>query len=439
MQIKLFAGVALAALMIPGAAYAQSTGSIEFDQGDIVVTGARNTNGVQGVVVPDTSKARQVLTQKFIENQRAGQTIDDTINQMPGVSFQNNDPYGSSGGTLTIHGFDASRISQTFDGIPLNDTGNYALYSNQQLDSELIAQVNVSLGSTDIDSPTASATGSTVNYTTRNPTEDFHARVDGSVGEYGYFRTFGVIDTGDLTSFGTRMWVAASHAENYNPYNHQAKISKQQYNAKLYQPIGSNGDFISIAGHYNQNQNSNFSSVPLRTDLRADGPQFHRDAKSRAAALLLSRREGGSPMVNLSSFIRFHASRTPDRLAVLFKDQRITYAALARRIETTAGFLAAQDIKPGDVVALFMKNSAAFLELAFAVSHLGAVLLPINFVQIESKAGEIYVHAIRAGQFVDVPATKNPDQVTLLEEEKVMAYYGGGTLYALPQRAEPIL
>ena len=267
MQIKLFAGVALAALMIPGAAYAQSTGSIEFDQGDIVVTGARNTNGVQGVVVPDTSKARQVLTQKFIENQRAGQSIDDTINQMPGVSFQNNDPYGSSGGTLTIHGFDASRISQTFDGIPLNDTGNYALYSNQQLDSELIAQVNVSLGSTDIDSPTASATGSTVNYTTRNPTEDFHARVDGSVGEYGYFRTFGVIDTGDLTSFGTRMWVAASHAENYNPYNHQAKISKQQYNAKLYQPIGSNGDFISIAGHYNQNQNSNFSSVPLRTDL----------------------------------------------------------------------------------------------------------------------------------------------------------------------------
>ncbi|HEX7657138.1 MAG TPA: TonB-dependent receptor plug domain-containing protein, partial [Sphingomonas sp.] len=228
MQIKLFAGVALAALMIPGAAYAQSTGSIEFDQGDIVVTGARNTNGVQGVVVPDTSKARQVLTQKFIENQRAGQSIDDTINQMPGVSFQNNDPYGSSGGTLTIHGFDASRISQTFDGIPLNDTGNYALYSNQQLDSELIAQVNVSLGSTDIDSPTASATGSTVNYTTRNPTEDFHARVDGSVGEYGYFRTFGVIDTGDLTSFGTRMWVAASHAENYNPYNHQAKISKQQ-------------------------------------------------------------------------------------------------------------------------------------------------------------------------------------------------------------------
>ena len=44
MQKKLYASVAFAALMIPGAAYAQSTGSIEFEKGDIVVTGARNTN-----------------------------------------------------------------------------------------------------------------------------------------------------------------------------------------------------------------------------------------------------------------------------------------------------------------------------------------------------------------------------------------------------------
>ena len=84
-------------------------------------------------------------------------------------------------------------------------------------------------------------------------------------------------------------------------------------------------------------------------------------------------------MVNLSSFIRYHASRTPDRLAIVFKDQRVTYAEFLRRIETTSGFLAARDIRPDDVVAVFMKNSAAFLELAFAVSHIGAVFLPINF------------------------------------------------------------
>ena len=84
-------------------------------------------------------------------------------------------------------------------------------------------------------------------------------------------------------------------------------------------------------------------------------------------------------MVNLSSFVRFHATRDPERLTVAFKDQRITFAELLHRIERTAGFLAALGIGPDDVVAVVMKNSAAFLELAFAVSHLGAVFLPINY------------------------------------------------------------
>ena len=44
-----------------------------------------------------------------------------------------------------------------------------------------------------------------------------------------------------------------------------------------------------------------------------------------------------------------------------------------------------------------------------------------------------------ASQFADVPALRNPDEVTLLEEEKVTAYYGAGTLYATPARAEPLL
>jgi acyl-CoA synthetase (AMP-forming)/AMP-acid ligase II len=52
---------------------------------------------------------------------------------------------------------------------------------------------------------------------------------------------------------------------------------------------------------------------------------------------------------------------------------------MMRRIETTAGWLVAQAIGPGHVVALLMKNSPAFLELTFALSHLGAVSLPIDY------------------------------------------------------------
>ena len=107
MRHNLLLGVATAALLLPGAAFAQSTGSIDFDAGsDIVVTG-RADKSIGGVEIPDSTKAKGVLTQEFIARQTPGNTILDTINSLPGVSFQNNDPFGSGGGTLTIRGFDS--------------------------------------------------------------------------------------------------------------------------------------------------------------------------------------------------------------------------------------------------------------------------------------------------------------------------------------------
>ncbi len=255
-------------------AFAQSTGSQDFED-EIVVSGSRANQGVNGVVAPDTTKAKAVLTQEFIERQSPGQTVNDIINQLPGVSFQNNDPFGSAGGKMTIRGFDNTRINQTFDGIPLNDSGNYALYSNQQLDPELIEQVNVNLGSTDVDSPTAAASGSTVNYRTRTPSEEFGAKLVGSAGDFNFFRVFGMIDTGVLTPWGTRAFISGSSATNDTVFSnvdqptfkaHRGRINKKQFNGKIYQPIGEDGDFVALSGHYNENRNNFFGSVPLRYD-----------------------------------------------------------------------------------------------------------------------------------------------------------------------------
>ncbi len=67
----------------------------------------------------------------------------------------------------------------------------------------------------------------------------------------------------------------------------------------------------------------------------------------------------------------------------------------------------------------------------------GTVLLPINFSRI--RRDMVKVHSILSHQFAQVPGTKRNDQITFLEEEKIMAYYGGGTLYAEPSRAEPLV
>ncbi|MCX7211620.1 MAG: photosynthetic reaction center subunit H [Burkholderiales bacterium] len=65
------------------------------------------------------------------------------------------------------------------------------------------------------------------------------------------------------------------------------------------------------------------------------------------------------------------------------------------------------------------------------------VLLPMPFARVRRNAVE--VNSIYGHHFGAVPGLKHGDQVTLLEEEKIMAYYGGGTLYADPKRSEPLL
>lgn len=67
------------------------------------------------------------------------------------------------------------------------------------------------------------------------------------------------------------------------------------------------------------------------------------------------------------------------------------------------------------------------------------VLVPIVMADIDKRAGRIMVDAILGAQFSDVPRLKAADRVTLLEEERVMAYFGGGYLYATPSRQEPLL
>ena len=66
------------------------------------------------------------------------------------------------------------------------------------------------------------------------------------------------------------------------------------------------------------------------------------------------------------------------------------------------------------------------------------VLLPMTMARV-SRSGELNVRSIRSDQFQQVPTLANPDQVTLQEEDRITAFYGGGTLYAMPNRQEPSL
>lgn len=65
------------------------------------------------------------------------------------------------------------------------------------------------------------------------------------------------------------------------------------------------------------------------------------------------------------------------------------------------------------------------------------VLVPMNFCRV-TRAG-VHVRAVMSEQFAQTPMPRSMEQITMLEEERIVAYYGAGTLYAHPDRAEPLI
>jgi photosynthetic reaction center H subunit len=58
---------------------------------------------------------------------------------------------------------------------------------------------------------------------------------------------------------------------------------------------------------------------------------------------------------------------------------------------------------------------------------------------VHKKLSRVRLDAVLGSQVAGAPTLANPDQVTLLEEEKIVGYFGAGYLYSTPDRSEPVL
>jgi photosynthetic reaction center H subunit len=66
-------------------------------------------------------------------------------------------------------------------------------------------------------------------------------------------------------------------------------------------------------------------------------------------------------------------------------------------------------------------------------------LVPLNVVLVDGEAKRARTSAIHSHQLVSVPTTRGDDSITLLEEERIQAFFAGGYLYADARRAEPLV
>ncbi len=237
-------------------AFAQSTATTELDT--VVVTAASGPKTMDGTMVAETApKGKYTVTNEFLNRQADGQTVLQSLNLVPGLVFTNSDPYGSSGGSIRLHGQDGAHIGFLVDGVPLNDGGNYAIYSNQQVDAELIQQANVNTGSTDADSVTASSTAGVINYTTLRATKDFGVVTKAGVGTDNFRRAFALLQTGEFGPLGTRAWIAGSW-QKYDKFKGPGTLEKKQVNARIEQDLAKPGDFLALNFNYNENRNNSY-------------------------------------------------------------------------------------------------------------------------------------------------------------------------------------
>jgi photosynthetic reaction center H subunit len=104
--------------------------------------------------------------------------------------------------------------------------------------------------------------------------------------------------------------------------------------------------------------------------------------------------------------------------------------------------IGADGVEAGQVADLWVdlaESQLRYVEVEIASPPGARRLVPTAMCKIDPRTRSIRVDAIRAPQFASVPALSDPRSITMMEEERITAYYGAGTLYALPQRQEPIV
>ena len=94
-------------------------------------------------------------------------------------------------------------------------------------------------------------------------------------------------------------------------------------------------------------------------------------------------------ILNLASIVGHHASLTPDHLAIICNDRRITYGQLDGAASQVAQGLIDLGIRPGDHVALSCPNLPYFPIAYFGILKAGAVVVPLNVLL---KPAEIAYH-----------------------------------------------
>ena len=100
---------------------------------------------------------------------------------------------------------------------------------------------------------------------------------------------------------------------------------------------------------------------------------------------------------SVGDLLRRTALRSPDKLAVVDRDRRASFAELDAAVNRAANALTARGLVKGDRLALLSHNCWQFVVLSFATAKLGVVLVPVNFMLGAEEIAFVLDHSDAAG------------------------------------------
>ncbi len=96
-------------------------------------------------------------------------------------------------------------------------------------------------------------------------------------------------------------------------------------------------------------------------------------------------------------------------------------------------------VKAGTVSDVWLDKADRMIRYIQVDTGTRQVLMPMMMSVISRSSASVSTDSITAAQFADAPAIEGAGVITLYEEERVQAYFGGGYLYATAARSEPLI
>ena len=211
------------------------------------------------MIEEEALKTRSTVTRDAIDKLSPTANPYQMIQMLPGANVSSVDAFGLVGGNITLRGFNSDQLGMTIEGAPVNDSGNYALYPQEYVDSENIGQVSIAQGSPDLDSPHIGATGGVMNLYMREPAKKYGGMVGFSLGSNNTTREFVRIETGQIGDF--RAFASYSHYQGKH-WNDPGKNSRNHIDFKgVYEP--GQGNRIALSVIYNEATNNSYYNPTL--------------------------------------------------------------------------------------------------------------------------------------------------------------------------------